>query len=202
MEKIVRTSLILILLAAGASLPFPVLLRAAEQVIVRRQASEAYRHPETGLTFPARVDTFEKVMVRVNPDPEVGVGVSYENEAGGLADVYIYKNSESFDDHAEKTFRRILDAPKKSALIRSCEAMDEPEASGDVFIARFRIAVEGETLISRLILFRQNGYYVKIRITDLESAEQDGESGPRFAEAILKQKNKTEKPSITSGAEK
>ena len=202
MEKITGTSLILILLAAGTCLPFPAHLRAAEQVVVRRKASEAYLHPETGLTFPARVETFEKVMVRVNPDPEIGVSVSYENEAGSLADVYIYRNADPFDEHAEKTFRRILDAPKKSALIRSCEALDEPENAEGVFIARFRMTVEGETLISRLILFRQNGCYVKIRITNPETAEPDGESEPRFAEAILTQKDKMEKPTITSGAEK
>ena len=88
MEKIARTSLILLLLAAGVSVPF-LALRAAEQVIIRRQATEEYRNAETGLVFPARVDAFEKVMVRVNPTPEIGVSVSYEDESGNLADVYI-----------------------------------------------------------------------------------------------------------------
>lgn len=201
MEKNARTSLIFLLLLAGASVPF-LSLRAAEQVVIHRQASEEYRHPETDLTFPARVETFEKVMVRVNPDPEIGVGISYENETGSLADVYIYRNAEPFDEHAEKTFRRILDAPKKSKLIRACDALDEPETAEGVFIARFRMAVEGETLISRLILFEKNGYYVKIRITVPETAEQEDDFALRFAEAMLKLKEKTEKPSITSGAEK
>lgn len=202
MEKIARPSLIfLLLLTAGVSIPV-LSLWAAEQVIIRRQAAEEYRHPETGLVFPARVNTFEKVMVRVNPDPEVGVGVSYENESGSLADVYIYRNAESFDKHTEKTFRRILDTPKKSALIRSTEALDEPETDDGVFIARFRMVVEGERLLSRLILFEKNGYYVKIRITSPETAEQDDESVPDFAEVILKQKDKTKITSTTSGAEK
>lgn len=201
MEKIARTSLILLLLAAAAPVSFSA-LRAAEQVFVRRQASEEYRNRETGLVFPARLETFEKVMVRVNPDPEIGVGVSYENETGSLADVYIYRNTEPFDDHAAKTFRRILDSPKKSALIRSCEALDEPETAEGVFSARFRMTVEGETLMSRLFLVVRNGYYVKIRITNPETAERDGDYAPRFAEAILKQKDTTKKNSITSGAEK
>jgi len=201
MEKNARTSLIFLLLLAGASVPF-LSLRAAEQVVIHRQASEEYRHPETELTFPARVETFEKVMVRINPDPEIGVGISYENETGSLADVYIYRNAEPFDEHAEKTFRRILDTPKKSKLIRACDALDEPETAEGVFIARFRMAVEGETLISRLILFEKNGYYVKIRITVPETAEQEDDFALRFAEAMLKLKEKTEKPSITSGAEK
>lgn len=201
MEKIARASLIFLLLLAGASVPV-LSLRAAEQVIIHRQASEEYRHPETDLTFPARVETFEKVMVRVNPDPEIGTGISYENETGSLADIYIYRNAEPFDEHAEKTFRRILDAPKKSKLIRSCDALDEPETAEGVFIARFRMAVESETLISRLILFEKNGYYVKIRITVPETAEQEDDFALRFAETMLKLKEKTEKPSITSGAEK
>ena len=202
MEKIARTSLILVLFAAGAAFPAGPLFAAAEQVFIRRHASEEYRHPETQLAFPARVETFEKVMVRVNPDPEIGVGVSYESESGCLADVYIYRNPERFDDHAEKTFRRILDAPKKSSLIRSCDALGEPETDEGVFIARFRMAVEGETLISRLILFEKNGYYVKVRITAPELAEQDDDFALRFAETMLKQKEKKEKPTLTSGAEK
>ena len=201
MEKIARTSLILLLLAAGVSVPF-LALRAAEQVIIRRQASEEYRNAETGLVFPARVDAFEKVMVRVNPTPEIGVSVSYEDESGNLADVYIYRNGEPFEEHAEKTFRRILDAPKQSRLIRSSEALGEPETANGVFSAVFRMAVEGETLISRLTLFQKNGYYVKIRVTNPETAEQDGDFARMFAAAVMEQKNATEKTSITSGAEK
>ena len=201
MEKIARTSLILFLLAAGATVPF-LTLRAAEQVVIRRQASEEYRHPETGLVFPSRVDAFEKVMVRVNPDPEIGVSVSYEDESGDLADVYIYRNAEPFEEHAEKTFRRILDAPKQSKLIRSSEALSEPETAEGIFSASFRMTVENETLVSRLILFKRNGYYVKIRITNPETEEQDGSFAVSFAGSILKQKNETEKKPITSGVEK
>ena len=203
MEKIARTSLILLLLAAGVSFLFPV-LRAAEQVVIRRQASEEYRHAETGLVFPSRVDAFEKVMVRINPDPEIGVGISYEDESGNLADVYIYRNAEPFEGHAEKTFRRILDAPKQSKLIRSSEALSEPETVDGVFSVAFRMTVEGETLISRLILFEKNGYYVKIRITNPETAEQEGDFARMFSVAVMEQKfqQDIEKPSITSGAEK
>jgi len=201
MEKIAQTALIFALLA-GAAVPCTSLLQAAEQVVIRRQATEEYREPETDILFPARIDSFEKVMVRINPDPEIGTGVSYEDENGSLADVYIYRNAEPFDEHAEKAFRRLLDAPKKSSLIRSSEALGEPENAEGVFIARFRMAVDGETLISRLILFEKNGYYVKIRITNPETVEQEDGLAPRFAETFLKQKNTTEKNSITSGAEK
>ena len=205
MEKSARTSLILLLLAAGGASLVPALsLHAAEQVVIRRQASEDYRDAETNLVFPARVDAFEKVMVRINPDPEIGISVSYEDESGNLADVYIYRNAEPFEEHAEKTFRRILDAPKQSNLIRSSEALGEPETNDGIYSAAFRMAVESETLLSRLTLFEKNGYYVKIRVTNPEAAEQDGDFAHLFAEAFLKQKNqqKIEKTSITSGAEK
>lgn len=199
MEKILQTSLILLLFAAGTALS-PV--RAAERTVIRRQASEEYRNPETELRFPARVDAFEKVMVRVYPDPELGVSVSYEDETGSLADVYIYRNAESFDDHAEKAFRRVLETPKVSSLIKTSESLGEPENAAGVFTARFRMSVEGETLISRLILFEKNGFYVKIRITNPETAEQEDASARRFAETILSQRFNSKNTSLTSGVEK
>ena len=119
-----------------------------------------------------------------------------------MADIYIHRNAESFDEHAGKAFRRILDSPKQSPLIRSSEALGEPENAGGVFIARFRMTVEGESLISRLILFEKNGFYVKIRITNPETAEQEDSFALRFAETFLKQKDTTEKTFITSGVEK
>ena len=197
MEKIVQTALIFLLLAAGTALP-PA--HAAEQTVIRRQAAEDYRNPETDLLFPARVESFEKVMVRINPDPQLGVSVSYEDEAGSLADVYIYRNEEPFDVHAGKAFRRVLDAPKTSSMIKTSESLGEPENAEGVFIARFRMTVEDESLISRLILFEKNGYYIKIRITNPETAEQEDATAHLFAQAILDQRHKT--TSLTSGVEK
>ena len=200
MEKIAQAALIFTLMTGTAFSFLP--LRAADQVVIRRQASEEYRNPDTGLIFPSRVDAFEKVMVRINPDPEIGVCVSYEDENGSLADVYIYQNADPFGEHAEKTFRRILDAPKQSQLILSSEAMEKPGTVDGIFCARFRMTVESEALISRLFLFEKNGYYVKIRITSPETIEQEDGPEPRFSETFLTQINSTDKLPITSGAEK
>ena len=61
--------------------------------IVRKSASAPYSDAITGLVFPPRLHTFEKVSARVNPDPRFGSVVAYENEAGTFADVFLYRLS-------------------------------------------------------------------------------------------------------------
>ncbi len=78
--------------AEGTSLrPFlvvPLLTLLASSAGCARHAEKAYRHPETGLTFPSEIGHYRRVSVIRFRDPRLGVRIRYEGP--GRADVFVY----------------------------------------------------------------------------------------------------------------
>ncbi len=165
--------------------------------VFRKPANEPFRDRESGIVFPARLDTFEKVMVRINPDPRYGTDIAYENEFGALADVYIYRltaadrkeavSEKEFSDHAKETSEKILTIPRNSEVIRKVEAVsvDPIPFKGDIFCGTYRILLKEETLVSQVYLFRKENQIIRIRMT--YPAEQQGgaEAAGTFRDGIF-----------------
>ena len=190
MEKSPRTQLILPLFVCLLFAALP--LRTGD--ILRRPASESFLEEATGILFPSRVDTFEKVMVRVNPDLRTGTDIAYENESGALADVYVYRPSdgplteEAFLKHAKDTLSRIANMAARSKIIRNVTQLHgEPFPFRDgVCAGIYRIKLEKEDLISRVYLLRRGDRIIKIRVTVPVDPGSSGIPADPFGTEIMK----------------
>ena len=169
MEKISRTRLTLFLFAcfvlAGTA--------AHTDDVLRRPAAESFSEKATGIVFPARIDNYEKVMVRINPELRIGTDIAYENETGALADVYVYRPGDvpltdaAFTAHAKETLARIAGMAEHSRLIRNVTALHrEPLPLRDgVCSGIYRITLEKEELISRVYILRHGDRIIKVRVS-------------------------------------
>ena len=190
MEKISRTRLILLFFACFAFTGFAV--RTGD--VLRRPAIEPFRENATGIIFPARIDNYEKVKARINPDLRIGTDISYENESGALADVYVYRPCDGpltdavFAEHAKETLSRIAAMAAHSKLIRNVTALHaEPFPLRDgVCSGIYRITLEKEDLISRVHILRHGDRIIKIRVSiPVETGTAELPPDP-FGDEILK----------------
>lgn len=190
MEKNLRKKLIFALTAL--SFTCTGLLSGAE--IVRKPAGEPYTDTNIGVSFPARMDTFEKVSVRINPDPRYGTVIAYENETGTFADVFIYRleadaakplTTPLYQAHVKETIQKILTMNQQSKQIKSVKQLPPENAPLIKDMAKFRIVVQDEAFISALYLMSQKQHIIKIRITYSEQMETEHAAVQEFIKLIL-----------------
>lgn len=179
-------------------------LPAVAQDVFLRPAMETFIDKETGLEFPAIVETFQKVRVRKNENPVFGTVVRYENEAGTCADVYIYSldtgakavSRDTFEKHCRETDQGILDMGSTSRNIQSVKHI---EASGrkapeNGFEAYYRIQNGSMQMDSILFLALYRGKLVKIRVSYFPEDSDEAAQAGLFIDAVsaMLNKNKAE----------
>ena len=161
---------------------------------VRKPASADYKDPGTGLIFHPRVHDFEKISVRINPDPRFGTTVAYENEAGTFADIFLYRLSaeqnkpvtkEEFRTHADQTIRNLLLMNKRSTQIKSVKQLKLEHTLPVQAAAAFQITVRDETFLSHLYLWEYKNCIVKVRITYSEQLDSEKNAAMQFIRKIL-----------------
>lgn len=161
------------IISAGSSAPLP--LNGAETI--RRPAAEEYREPATGLAFPGRMGAFLKTEAIENENPVFGVTIRYQNENASCADIYLYSLDTSAVPAGKEAFRRectgveqrILLMGEKHSLIESVSLLPPDDAEKNLpdglFLRRFEIRLDGETVHSRLAMFLYGGKIVKLRVS-------------------------------------
>lgn len=181
-------------------------LPAAAQDVFLRPAMETFIDKETGLEFPAIVDTFQKVRVRKNENPVFGTVVRYENEAGTCADVYIYSldtgakaiSRDTFEKHCRETDLGILDMPSKSRNIQSVKHIEVSgrKAPENGFEAHYRIQNGSVQMDSVLFLGLYRGKLVKVRVSYFPEDSEEAAHAGLFIDSVsaMLNKNKAEEP--------
>ena len=177
------------------------LVYAGTQDIFLRPALESFVDEDTGLEFPALLDSFQKVRVRKNLNPVFGTVVRYENEAGTCADVYIYSldtgakavSRTMFEKHCRETDQDILNLPGQKPVenlpshkIRSSTHIEAPGriAPPYGFEAYYRIQNGSMTMDSVLYLALCRGKLVKVRVSYSSEDEEEARSAYRFIDAV------------------
>ena len=195
------------LLCITAALP------AAAQDVFLRPAMETFIDKETGLEFPAIVDTFQKVRVRKNENPVFGTVVRYENEAGTCADVYIYSldtgakavSRDTFEKHCRETDLGILDMSSKSRNIQSVKHIEVSgrNAPENGFEAHYRIQNGSVQMDSVLFLGLYRGKLVKVRVSYFPEDSDEAAHAGLFIDAVsaMLNKNKAEEPRKPAASE-
>ena len=155
--------------------------------VVRKSASASYNDPATGLVFPPRLHTFEKVSVRVNPDPRFGSVVAYENEAGTFADVFLYRltaepgkkiTPEQLQAHIKETVQNLSTINTRSKQIKSVQQIKVENTLPVKASAAFLITVRDETFMSLLYLWEYKDSIIKVRITYSEQMDPVQNASP------------------------
>ena len=200
----------LILGITGGFLCLCGVLPAAAQDIFLRPAMESFVDKDTGLEFPAIVDTFQKVRVRKNENPVFGTVVRYENEAGTCADVYIYSldtgakavRQDMFEKHCRETDEGILKMSENNRNIKSVKHIEAPErkAPETGFEAHYSILNGTVQMDSVLYLALYRGKLVKVRVTYFpEDADEKRHAG-LFVDAVcaILNRNKAEESEKTT----
>jgi len=174
---------------------------AAAQDIFLRPAMESFVDKDTGLEFPAIVDTFQKVRVRKNENPVFGTVVRYENEAGTCADVYIYSldtgakavRQDMFEKHCKETDEGILNMPANNRNIKSVKHIEAPgrKAPETGFEAHYSILNGTVQMDSVLYLALYRGKLVKVRVTYFPEDADEKQQAGRFVDAVSAMLNKT-----------
>ena len=200
----------LILGVTGGFLCLCGVLPAAAQDIFLRPAMESFVDKDTGLEFPAIVDTFQKVRVRKNENPVFGTVVRYENEAGTCADVYIYSldtgakavRQDMFEKHCKETDEGILKMSENNRNIKSVKHIDAPgrKAPGTGFEAHYSIQNGTVRMDSILYLALYRGKLVKVRVTYFPEDDDEKQHACFFVDAVsaMLNKNMAEDPGKTS----
>lgn len=188
-------------------------LPAAAQDVFLRPAMETFIDKETGLEFPAIVDTFQKVRVRKNENPVFGTVVRYENEAGTCADVYIYSldtgakavSRDTFEKHCRETDLGILDMSSKSRNIQSVKHIEVSgrKAPENGFEAHYRIQNGSVQMDSVLFLGLYRGKLVKVRVSYFPEDSDEAAHAGLFIDAVsaMLNKNKAEEPRKPAASE-
>ena len=162
--------------------------------VVRKSASASYNDPATGLVFPPRLHTFEKVSVRVNPDPRFGSVVAYENEAGTFADVFLYRltaeagkkiTPEQLQAHIKETVQRLSTINTRSKQIKSVQQIKVENTLPVKASAAFLITVRDETFMSLFYLWEYNGSIIKVRITYSEQMDSEKNAALEFMKLLV-----------------
>ena len=200
----------LILGVTGGFLCFCGVLPAAAQDIFLRPAMESFVDKDTGLEFPAIVDTFQKVRVRKNENPVFGTVVRYENEAGTCADVYIYSldtgakavRQDMFEKHCRETDEGILKMSENNRNIKSVNHIEVPErkAPETGFEAHYSIRNGTVQMDSILYLALYRGKLVKVRVTYFPEDNDEKRHACIFVDAVcaMLNRNKTEESGKTT----
>ena len=198
--------------AAAGLLCITALLPAAAQDVFLRPAMEMFIDKDTGLEFPAIVDTFQKVRVRKNENPVFGTVVRYENEAGTCADVYIYSldtgakevRQDMFEKHFRETDLGILDMPSENRNIKSVKHIEAPgrKAPENGFEAHYHILSGSVEMNSVLFLALYRGKLVKVRVSYYPEDSDEAAHACLFIDAVsaMLNKNKTEEVRNPSAA--
>ena len=176
-------------------------LPAAAQDIFLRPAMEAFVDKDTGLEFPAIVDTFQKVRVRKNENPVFGTVVRYENEAGTCADVYIYSldtgakavRQDMFEKHCRETDEGILKLSENNRNIKSVKHIEAPgrKAPETDFEAHYSILNGSVQMDSVLYLALYRGKLVKVRVTYFPEDADEKQHACLFVDAVSAMMNRT-----------
>ena len=162
--------------------------------VVRKSASASYNDPATGLVFPPRLHTFEKVSVRVNPDPRFGSVVAYENEAGTFADVFLYRltaepgkkiTPEQLQAHIKETVQNLSTINTRSKQIKSVQQIKVENTLPVKASAAFLITVRDETFMSLLYLWEYKGSIIKVRITYSEQMDSEKNAALEFMKLLV-----------------
>ena len=162
--------------------------------VVRKSASASYSDAATGLVFPPRLHTFEKVSVRVNPDPRFGSVVAYENEAGTFADVFLYRltaeagkkiTPEQLQAHIKETVQRLSTINTRSKQIKSVQQIKVENTLPVKASAAFLITVRDETFMSLLYLWEYKGSIIKVRITYSEQMDSEKNAALEFMKLLI-----------------
>ena len=162
--------------------------------VVRKSASASYNDPATGLVFPPRLHTFEKVSVRVNPDPRFGSVVAYENEAGTFADVFLYRltaepgkkiTPEQLQAHIKETVQNLSTINTRSKQIKSVQQIKVENTLPVKASAAFLITVRDETFMSLLYLWEYKDSIIKVRITYSEQMDSEKNAALEFMKLLV-----------------
>lgn len=153
-------------------------LSAQQNQPVYLPGNAAFTEEHTGVVFPAVIGSFTKSEVRKNPNPVIGTLIRYAGNRGGCsADVFVYALSEkprkiSPEDlrkHYAEAQAQIRNLPEKSGQTETAEDSGESEWIHDGQLRAlqgiWQLRLSGETYRSELLLFPQDGYMVKLRIT-------------------------------------
>jgi len=177
------------------------LLYAGTQDIFLRPALESFVDEDTGLEFPALLESFQKVRVRKNLNPVFGTVVRYENEAESCADVYIYSldtgakavSQTMFEKHCRETDRDILNLPAQktdlnlpSHKIQSSVHIEAPGRTAPAygFEAYYRIQNGSMLMDSVLYLALYRGKLVKVRVSYSSEDLEEAQCAYRFIDSI------------------
>lgn len=182
-------------------------LPARAQDIFLRPAMESFVDKDTGLEFPAIVDTFQKVRVRKNENPVFGTVVRYENEAGTCADVYIYSldtgakavRQDMFEKHCKETDEGILNMPANNRNIKSVKHIEAPgrKAPETGFEAHYSIQNGTVQMDSFLYLALYRGKLVKVRVTYFPEDADEIQHACLFVDAVSAMLNRNSKAEDT-----
>lgn len=198
MDRIFQNKIIIIYCIAAVFLGSLHLMGAE---FVRKPASAQYNDPGTGLIFTPRVHNFEKVSVRVNPDPRFGTVVAYENEAGTFADIFLYHltaetnkpvTQEQFRKHVRETVQTLLSMDKRSTQIKSIKRLETPNTLPVQAAETFQITVRDETFLSLLYLWEYKNTIIKVRITYSEQLTSEKNAAMQFMKKFLADTGKLE----------
>ena len=183
---------------------------AAAQDIFLRPALESFVDKDTGLNFPAIIDTFQKVRVRKNENPVFGTVVRYENEAGTCADVYIYSldtgakavRQDDFEKHFQETDLGILDMPSKNRNIQSVKHVEAPgrKAPANGFEVHYTIQNGSVQMDSVLFLALYRGKLVKIRVSYFPDDNDEATHAGLFIDAVSAMMNKSKAEEVRKPA--
>ena len=145
-----------------------------------------YKDPMTGKTFPARIGSFQKSMVRVFPDKIMGTRITYRlPEGSGSADLYIYALEEKpskriAPEEFERHHRKIRESFEKN--LKSGNGITQVESlPGE---AHYRFQVSGKPFHAKLRIFPWEKFILKVHLT-LPSSGCETESF-RFLDALQK----------------
>lgn len=183
------------------------ILPAAAQDIFLRPAMESFVDKDTGLEFPAIVDTFQKVRVRKNENPVFGTVVRYENEAGTCADVYIYSldtgakavRQDMFEKHCKETDEGILGLSTNNRNIKSVKHIEVPgrKAPETGFEAHYSIQNGTVEMDSVLYLALYRGKLVKVRVTYFPEDADEKRHACLFVDTVFAMLNRNNKAQDT-----
>lgn len=172
--------------------------RPADAEVIRRPAGEEYRETTTGLAFPGRMGAFLKTEAIEHKNPVFGVTVRYQNENASCADVYLYSLNTSAAPAGKEDFlrecagaeQRILHPGEKNTLIESVSLLPgsgtEKDLPEGLFLRRFEIHLDGETVHSSLMMFRRRGRIVKVRVSCPADDSGEKTDARRFERELLK----------------
>ncbi len=136
----------------------PLLTLLASSVGCAGHGERAYRHPETGLTFPSEIGHYRRASVIRFRDPRLGVRIRYEGP--GRADVFVYNGGFSRiptgidgDEfrrafaQSERNIATLTTAPPFKGGTKVLEAQPTIDVEGRV--ARLRVAAYASTQTQR-----------------------------------------------------